>query len=184
MDKLSLCAEARDYLMKFCAERNQGRSGKLLWDSFIIYAHKSQTSPPAVDLYTWLQEHLDDHSGAMGTNIEALIEDYQRIVSLLSAWEQVTIGSKFKIQKPRASKARTAAVHGKTSISGRIASRQPCATGSFARELIHIVLVATKYEAEKSPHSVAWTAEHRQDRTNVPNGDTRHSGERSRGSRC
>ena len=96
IDRLSLCAEAKDYLMKFCSERNQGRSGKLLWDSFLIYAHKSQSNPPAVDLYTWLQEHLDDHSGAMGTNVEALIQDYQRIVALLSAWEQVTVGSKFR----------------------------------------------------------------------------------------
>jgi len=80
---LSLFDKAQEYLAKFCDERNQGRSGKLQWDSFLLYAHKTQTQPAAVDLYAWLQEHLDNQA-----EVEELLQDYQRIGSILCRWDE------------------------------------------------------------------------------------------------
>jgi len=92
-DRLSLSSETREYLEKFCSERRQGRSGRLHWDSFLVYAYGTQTNPAAVDLYTWLQEQLGEAADA---DIEALIQDYERVGAILESWDRISTKVRFE----------------------------------------------------------------------------------------
>ncbi len=90
MTRNSFIGEAEQYIAKFCAQRKQGLSGRLQWDSFLLHVYKSGNPPLPVELYDWLQANL--HSAV---DIEHLVEDYQRVGVLLSRWQDLhaTAGS-------------------------------------------------------------------------------------------
>jgi hypothetical protein len=84
MRDLQISESAREYLSQFCAERNQGRSGKLHWDAFLANVLESAVSLPAADLHSWLQENLKDKE-----QIETAVDDYQRIERLFDQAQKI-----------------------------------------------------------------------------------------------
>jgi len=85
MRNLQISESAKDYLSQFCAERNQGRSGKLHWDAFLAHVLNGAPALPAADLHSWLQENLEDKD-----QIETVVDDYQRIERLFDQARKIT----------------------------------------------------------------------------------------------
>lgn len=80
--ELMLPAEIKESLEKFCLERNKGKSAHLEWEKFAISAFKMKEPPGAVDLLNLLEDRLKKHD-----DIDNLVEDYERIVRILTLSE-------------------------------------------------------------------------------------------------
>jgi hypothetical protein len=78
VSELPLDQKSREYLSRFCEERNQGRSGMVQWDQFLVQA--------SADLYDWLQKRLHDAG-----DIEQLIHDYQRVGAMFGVWDRTVV---------------------------------------------------------------------------------------------
>lgn len=84
--EIACSGEVMNHLSRFCAERNQGRSGSSDWDAFLSYTYADDTLAPmlAGELSHWLGDRLSD-----STKIQELVNDYSRIGSVISQLKEI-----------------------------------------------------------------------------------------------
>ncbi len=84
------------HLNQFCDERRQNRAGQQEWDAFLVHAYREAEPPSSIDLRAWLRERLEGQP-----EIEALLNDYQRIGSLFRGREELKPKERALIWEPK-----------------------------------------------------------------------------------